>query len=421
MQTSAVAQEPTNSFDLPSRFGCFSSDAICLWTLSSNGSSSILSNSLFFDGIEALVYGKKLKVVASLKLSRSACRSSRGGNDLWRRSKSSVRVFSLRTGNDDEFRSFKSVQGSLGILNVIKLRQEHPTRSLTFFGRQHSAGGDCVEGDPNLSLSLMLVFYAGRRQMAWLLILVLIVLLWLVSLCIVLNASSTLSISKFLSNSAGKRNVLLVIAHPDDESMFFSPTILYLSSRGHNLHILCFSTGNADGKGNIRKAELYQACAILKVPLQQVKILDHPDLQDGFGNMWSHHLLAQIIEEEITTKGIDMLITFDNYGVSGHRNHCDVHHGIRMVLCNYSQRSIEAWELISTSIARKYTGPVDIWLSILCSLYHRAGEVYCLLNSHPHTTFLAMAQHESQWVWFRKLFVLFSSYTYVNTLKKINI
>eukprot|EP00268_Persea_americana_P047072 TRINITY_DN4878_c0_g1_i4.p1 TRINITY_DN4878_c0_g1~~TRINITY_DN4878_c0_g1_i4.p1 ORF type:complete len:258 (-),score=18.64 TRINITY_DN4878_c0_g1_i4:418-1191(-) len=257
--------------------------------------------------------------------------------------------------------------------------------------------------------------------MAWLLILVLIVLLWLVSLCIVLNASSTLSTSKFLSNSAGKRNVLLVIAHPDDESMFFSPTILYLSSRGHNLHILCFSTGNADGKGNVRKAELYQACAILEVALQQVKILDHPDLQDGFGNIWSRQLLAKIIEEEITTKGIDLLITFDNYGVSGHRNHCDVHHGIRMVLCNYSQRSIEAWELISTSIARKYTGPLDIWLSILCSLYYPAGEVYCLLNSHPHATFLAMAQHESQWVWFRKLFVVFSNYTYVNTLKKINI
>ncbi|TYH69089.1 hypothetical protein ES332_D05G031600v1 [Gossypium tomentosum] len=34
-----------------------------------------------------------------------------------------------------------------------------------------------------------------------------------------------------------KKNVLLVVAHPDDESMFFSPTINYLTSKGHNLYL----------------------------------------------------------------------------------------------------------------------------------------------------------------------------------------
>jgi N-acetylglucosaminylphosphatidylinositol deacetylase len=29
----------------------------------------------------------------------------------------------------------------------------------------------------------------------------------------------------------------------------------------------------------------------------------------------------------------------------------------------------------------------------------------------------SMALHQSQWVWFRKLFVLFSRYTYVNTFR----
>eukprot|EP00268_Persea_americana_P015808 TRINITY_DN1743_c1_g1_i2.p1 TRINITY_DN1743_c1_g1~~TRINITY_DN1743_c1_g1_i2.p1 ORF type:complete len:526 (+),score=89.82 TRINITY_DN1743_c1_g1_i2:414-1991(+) len=82
MQTSAVAQEPTNSFDLLSRFGCFSLDSRCLWTLSSNGSSSILSNSLFFDGFGAVVLEKKPKVVASLRLSRSAYRAQRAWNEF---------------------------------------------------------------------------------------------------------------------------------------------------------------------------------------------------------------------------------------------------------------------------------------------------------------------------------------------------
>ncbi|RVW64303.1 putative N-acetylglucosaminyl-phosphatidylinositol de-N-acetylase [Vitis vinifera] len=110
-------------------------------------------------------------------------------------------------------------------------------------------------------------------------------------------------------------------------------------------YFICY-VGNADGMGNIRKEELYQASAILKVhnsnypiilfhfnfymqvPLQQVKILDHPDFQDGFGKVWNHALLAKIIEEEVISHAIDTIITFDDYGVSGHCNHIDVHRGL---------------------------------------------------------------------------------------------
>ncbi|CAA0372409.1 unnamed protein product [Arabidopsis thaliana] len=184
---------------------------------------------------------------------------------------------------------------------------------------------------------------------------------------------------------------MFVIAHPDDESMFFSPTINYFTSTACNLHILCFSTGNADGMGSIRDQELHRACAVLKVPLQQLKILDHPNLQ---------------------------IITFDNYGVSGHCNHRDVHRGVLKFLQTNSGRNVKAWELVSLNIFRKYCGPVDIWLSILSAKRHPSKVI--IINKQPWKSFKAMAQHLSQWVWFRKLFVLFSSYTYVNTLDRIN-
>ncbi|KAF9601253.1 hypothetical protein IFM89_018363, partial [Coptis chinensis] len=194
-----------------------------------------------------------------------------------------------------------------------------------------------------------------------------------------------------------KRKVILVVAHPDDEAMFFSPTILYLTSKGHTVHILCLSTGNADGKGNVRKEELYHACSSLKVPRQHIKILDHPDLQDGFDNMWSSILIAKIIKEETASLGLDLLITFDSYGISGHRNHRDVHNGVCTFLCEDSQRGIEAWELLSTSIIRKYSGPMDLWLSALFASSSR-GQMHCLLNEHPVKSFMAMAQHQSQWI-----------------------
>ena len=47
-----------------------------------------------------------------------------------------------------------------------------------------------------------------------------------------------------LSNLRGKR-ICLLIAHPDDEAMFFSPTVLSLAApeAGNHVKILCLSSG----------------------------------------------------------------------------------------------------------------------------------------------------------------------------------
>lgn len=37
--------------------------------------------------------------------------------------------------------------------------------------------------------------------------------------------------------------LLLVIAHPDDESMFFAPTLQHLTKRGTSIYVLCLSNG----------------------------------------------------------------------------------------------------------------------------------------------------------------------------------
>lgn len=255
--------------------------------------------------------------------------------------------------------------------------------------------------------------------MDWFLLVLSAFVLWIASLCIIYFPSKVQYFTT--GDTLHKKAVLLVIAHPDDESMFFTPSLNHLTSRGHNVHILCLSTGNADRMGNIRKDELYKACAVLKVPLKQVAILDHPELQDGFGNVWNHTLIAKIVEDSIRTHGIDLVITFDSYGVSGHSNHRDVHFGIRKLLLDPQWSSFEAWQLDSTSILRKYSGPLDIWVSIFMAWCLPGTKQFCLLNEHPAKSFQAMAQHMSQWVWFRKLFVCFSSYTYVNTLLRIEL
>ncbi|KAE8663639.1 hypothetical protein F3Y22_tig00112925pilonHSYRG00083 [Hibiscus syriacus] len=254
--------------------------------------------------------------------------------------------------------------------------------------------------------------------MGWMLIILSILVVWVASVWKIFFSRSE---PTFLNEGSPltSKNVLLVVAHPDDESMFFSPTINYLTSRGHTLFLLCMSIGNADGMGSIRKDELYRACVVHKVQLDRVKVLDHPDFQDGFGRVWNHGLLANIIEEEVYGLVIDVIITFDGYGVSGHCNHGDVHRGVVKFLHDSAPGNIEAWELVSINILRKYSGLFDIWISSLDVMRHPKGLRHCLLNEDPRKSYLAMAQHSSQWVWFRKLFVAFSSYTYINTFRKI--
>lgn len=41
----------------------------------------------------------------------------------------------------------------------------------------------------------------------------------------------------------GESHTLLVIAHPDDEAMFFAPTVLGLARLRHRVFLLCFSAG----------------------------------------------------------------------------------------------------------------------------------------------------------------------------------
>ena len=121
--------------------------------------------------------------------------------------------------------------------------------------------------------------------------------------------------------------VALVIAHPDDEAMFFAPTIKELVSEGKELTVICFSNGGFDGLGQIRAEELQASCQGLGV--SHVHLIDHPELQDGPKESWSHSLIAQLLQEHQKEGRYGTFITFDDRGVSGHPNHISVHYGVR--------------------------------------------------------------------------------------------
>lgn len=91
---------------------------------------------------------------------------------------------------------------------------------------------------------------------------------------------------------------LFVIAHPDDEAMFFTPTILNMASSAE-LYLVCLSSGNNDGLGNIREKELYKSCNVLGIPKERVRLLDEEGLQDGFQNHWDTQLVVDVVKNMV--------------------------------------------------------------------------------------------------------------------------
>uniref|UniRef100_A0A8D0WB68 N-acetylglucosaminylphosphatidylinositol deacetylase n=1 Tax=Sus scrofa TaxID=9823 RepID=A0A8D0WB68_PIG len=104
----------------------------------------------------------------------------------------------------------------------------------------------------------------------------------------------------------GGSRALLVTAHPDDEAMFFAPTILGLARLGHQLSLLCFSAGDYYNQGEIRKKELLQSCDVLGIPSSSVTIIDNRDFPDNPAVRWDPGRVADVLLRHIELNGIDL-------------------------------------------------------------------------------------------------------------------
>ncbi|KAJ7220526.1 LmbE-like protein [Mycena pura] len=254
-------------------------------------------------------------------------------------------------------------------------------------------------------------------------------------------------------------NVLLLTAHPDDECMFFAPTILALAalqqtstSRGpkSGLHSLCLSVGNADGLGAVRKYELESSLDVLGIDPDKRMIVDNPDLQDNFTASWDAHTIATVLKPYILENRINTILTFDHAGVSGHPNHRSLPEGVKQLML--SLKEVRLFTLITAPPPIKYTGilapcqaKLDLHLSDLLhfledQLARLLAALKVSITAAPKThappevlpVFLsgikqywaavqAMREHTSQLVWFRWLYILFSRYMWVNEWMEVKV
>ncbi|KAJ3652086.1 hypothetical protein Zmor_018082 [Zophobas morio] len=233
--------------------------------------------------------------------------------------------------------------------------------------------------------------------------------------CIFLYFSiSRWKIIGFKKDVKNPARVLIVIAHPDDECMFFGPTVLnFTKQKECQVYLMCLSTGNNYGMGRTRKKELYKACQVLGIDEGSIVVYNHSNMPDQMGVMWPIELVSKLILNQIETYSINTLITFDKHGVSNHMNHCSIYYAIAHLSLEKKLPSYcSVYVLETVNLLRKYWLLLDIPVSFLLSRIR-----YLVTSTDRALLHRAMRQHESQLVWFRRLYMLFSRYMLINSLQ----
>lgn len=220
------------------------------------------------------------------------------------------------------------------------------------------------------------------------------------------------------------KHVLFVTAHPDDECMFFGPTLAALVQRTDlTISLLCLSTGNRDGQGEVRKKELVKAAVSFGLSPQSVIIVDDPHLPDDPNKIWNVALVAKTVEAVAVTGDVDAIFTFDHRGVSGHQNHIATYMGVKHMVLTSQQlkmHPVNLYVLESVGLIRKFSSVLDTLFSVGMAMAGRESLVFVVDLKGYAMGVQAMGLHESQLVWFRKLYLAFSRYMFMNTYSKIN-
>lgn len=168
--------------------------------------------------------------------------------------------------------------------------------------------------------------------------------------------------------------------------------------------------------------------------------------------MWNSATVANLIEEYVKKNNILKIFTFDEYGVSGHRNHIAVSLGVRFLMVTRPEMPV--YMLRSVPLLRKYLAFLDAMFTvpfktliksppptksaskeeILDDLQKKgfhfkqnspdalAGEEVVVVVGgwkEYQAGCQAMLLHQSQLVWFRWLYLVFSRYMWINSWKRL--
>ena len=226
--------------------------------------------------------------------------------------------------------------------------------------------------------------------------------------------NSMLDVKNIKEEISSIGSVLLIIAHPDDEIMFWTPTIKTLISNNVTMKILCLSNGNYDGLGELREKEFDDVSIELNLP--DNVILNIPELQDNIKQKWEPSIVSQQIEEFLKdNQDVKTILTFDGNGVTKHPNHISCYNGLSYYLKIHNdeckRKGIKVFTLDSFNFVLQYSG----LMPFLSAIFKK----YSYISITFFSSYRLMSLYKTQFNLLRKAHVLFSCYSYFNSYNKI--
>lgn len=174
-----------------------------------------------------------------------------------------------------------------------------------------------------------------------------------------------------------KLKVLICIAHPDDEVLFFGGLI---SSHKYEWTIVCATDANADGLGVERKKRFKKSCKLLGI--KHLVYLDFPDVFNQRLDVLELSLKLKKIAE---SENYDMVFTHGALGEYGHQHHQDVCYAVHQ---SFSARkkiysaSYNTFPDLKVNLTKKL---FELKTKILWNVY--SSETKSLLHFLPATSY----------------------------------
>lgn len=200
-----------------------------------------------------------------------------------------------------------------------------------------------------------------------------------------------------LTQLSGIKEVLAVVAHPDDESFGLGGLLAALVNSGRRVRVLCLTHGEAStlgastNLGQIRAAEL--ACATKELKVAQVALEDWPD-----GHLADQDLDAIMARIDAEVGGADALISFEPSGITGHPDH---QIATRLTAQIAKQRGLLLleWgvpEAVASQLRQEFGAPItglspdtSVLASIAVDRVQQWAAIGCHTSQHPENAVLA--------------------------------
>lgn len=176
-----------------------------------------------------------------------------------------------------------------------------------------------------------------------------------------------------------KLDALLVVAHPDDEAIFFSGLIL---SKKINWHVLCVTDGNADNQGHIRLGQFEKSCKALGV--KKSECLHY---KDEFGSRLE---VERLIADLSSLPKYKTIYTHGILGEYGHPHHQDISYAVHKAFGHRAPVFSPAYNCYPEFSVKLTAKMYEKKTKILWDIY--SDEIKRFLNFIPATSYEGFIQ-----------------------------